>query len=128
MKKFFYTIAAVVVAASLCSCNMEIKNPQTKNFVGTWDLAEETITALDGSTTTHSNTGEYVVITEDTFTTYNKSGRAVSDYDFKYENGTIFLDGVSYYKVLSISGKQMKLDQRAFLLLYSGRELTFNKR
>ena len=108
MKKLVYIFTFLLMAAGLSSCNAEIKNITTKNLIGTWDLVSDTIVYSDGTeTTTKCTSGEYIVITEDSYSVF--SGTRETKYPFTYSDPHMMIDGVSLYDVRSLTRTQLVL-------------------
>ena len=128
MKRILVILASVLAAFSLSSCNTEILNPITEDFIGTWDLYQSAITYTDGSVTTfNAPPGEYLIFTENTISIY-KDDRIVEHGTFKYENNNIFFDGTIRYRVVSMSRKEMILAQNGLGLLVADYQFTYHKR
>ena len=128
MKRILVILASVLAAFSLSSCNTEILNPITEDFIGTWDLYQSAITYTDGSVTTfNAPAGEYLIFTENTISIY-KDDRIVEHGTFKYENNNIFFDGTIRYRVVSMSRKEMILAQNGLGLLVADYQFTYHKR
>ena len=127
MKKFIYTLAALLMAAALSSCDGEIKNATTKNLIGTWDLVSETITYTTGTKTTTEKSGEYIVIGESTFTTV--SGGTQTEYPFSFSNPDLIINGTNLYDLESLSRKEMILSSNLPLgILISEHTYTYRRR
>jgi len=108
MRKIFYAFAALLMIAGLSSCNSEIKNVKTQNLVGTWDLVSTSTTFTDGTTTTtNSTSGEYIVISESTFTTV--SGNSQTEYSFAYNDPHLLVGGSNWYDLKYLSRQDMIL-------------------
>lgn len=128
MKKFFYILAAAALVLGLSSCNGKIENPTARNFIGTWDLNKIETTTPGGSvTTTPVKTLDYLVIADGTISIYeaDKLSRSGS---FAVKDNVIFIDGVSYYTVESLSRKEMILSQNGLGILVSGYKYYYTKR
>ena len=120
MKKFVYILAFLLMAAGMSSCNMKIENPTVKNLVGTWDLVSDTIISGTTETTTKATDGEYIVITETSFTRY--SGNREVKSSFSFSNPHLFIDGNNSYDLVSLTHSEMVLSTNSLLISLLGAE------
>ncbi|MBO4455734.1 MAG: hypothetical protein J5759_04740 [Bacteroidales bacterium] len=128
MKKILNILAAAALLLGLSSCNGKIENPTARNFVGTWDLNTIETTTPGGSVTTAPvKTLDYLVITDSTISIYeaDKLSRSGS---FAVKDNVIFIDGISYYTVESLTRKEMVLSQSGLGILVSGYKYYYTKR
>ncbi len=128
MKKIMYVLTALLIAAGLSSCNVEIKNAKINNLVGTWDLVSETTVMTDGTqTTTTATKGEYIVITENTFTTVN--GSRQTEYPFKFNDPHLLLDDINIYDLKRLTRNEMVLESKLTLgILITDHTYTYKRR
>ena len=128
MKTIIKLAAILLSIAGLSSCDAEIKNVTVKNLVGTWDLVSETVVSYSGTeTTTKVTTGEYIVITEDSFTEVN--GNRETKYSFSYNDPHFIVDGANLYDVKSLTRKQLVLRANILIpLLQTDHWYTYERR
>ena len=118
MKRLVYFIAGLLMIAGLSSCNNKIENPTVKNLVGTWDLVSDTIISGNTESTTKATSGDYLVITETTFTSY--SGGTEVKTPFSFSNPHLYLDGSNSYDLESITRNEMVLSTNNILISLLG--------
>ena len=128
MKNILKTIAVLAAVLSLSACDQEIKNVQVKDLIGTWDLVSEEVSYPDGSTVSTPGKGQYIVITETIYTSYDKKGREERSCSFTYTNSHLMLDGVSEYDVVSLKKKEMVLKQNLFQILTTDHKYNYKRR
>ena len=124
MKKLFYAVAAMLLALSLNSCDTEIKNASTRNLIGTWDLVSTTIVYADGTESTTKNTdGEYIVISQDSYTVVK--GNHETKYSFSFNPPHLIIGGDNLYDLVSVSYKEMVLKGMVYIPILQ-REVRYN--
>ena len=117
-----------MMLAAISSCDKEISPVQMKNLVGTWDLVSEDVSYPDGSTVNTPGKGQYIVITDKTFTSYDKNGKEVRSCSFTYNDPHFMLDGISEYDLVSLKKKEMVIKQNLFQILTTDHKYNYKRR
>ena len=128
MKKFFYIIAAAVIALGLSSYNAKIENPTERNFVGTWDLQSYEIVSPDGTVTSMAaKTLDYWVIKDGKVSMY-EAGKLSKECDFAVKDKAVYINGVYAYKIEEMTYKELTLTQDGIGILVSTYKYHYKRR
>ena len=97
MKRFLIAVLLFLgIGLMFTSCEKMPGGGTSSKLVGTWDFVEEE--------------GDYVVITATTITFFYADGNGLDDgipYKYEYEHPHIFIAGINFWDVVSISGRTM---------------------
>ena len=124
MKKLVYIFASLLMLASLSSCNGKIENPSVKNLIGTWDLVSDTIISGNTEATTVAKGGEYIVITETTFSSCSGDREVKSP--FSFSDPHLYIDGMNTYDLVSLTRNEMVIKTNSALYSLFGGEHRYN--